>query len=86
MNLYGREFFTDSELTAEIKAYAKGKRALTMGEGVAKIQGEGRLVEFVASNSHELDHALAEMMYEARQRGLPIGGMPLSAIAVEFVG
>lgn len=84
MNIYGRPFFTDDELVAEIKAYVKAKRQLAHGEAVGVIAGEGRRVEFVRANSGSLDTALEEMLYEARQRGLDIGGEPDSAITVEW--
>jgi len=84
MNLYSREFLTDDQLVAEIRAHAKAKRELAMGSGVAVIAGEGRRVEFTAGSSTQLGSDLAEMMYEARARGLPIGGMPENAIAVEI--
>lgn len=86
MNLYGPDFFDDDALIAEIKAYAAAKRTLSIPGGqVAVIQGEGRRVEFVGvTGSTEVDTALRQMMYEARQRNLSIGGNPDSAITVEI--
>jgi hypothetical protein len=84
MNIYGRALFTDDQLSDEIRAHVKAKRQLARGEGVGVIAGEGRRVEFVKANASDLDTDLGEMMYEARQRGLEIGGLPESAIEVEF--
>lgn len=84
MNLYSRDFYTDDQLTAEIRAYAKARRDLAHGAGVAVIAGEGRRVEFTSGSSSQLGSDLEEMLYEARARGLSIGGMPEHAIAVEI--
>lgn len=86
MQIYGRGLYTNDELIALIKEAVKAKRDLAGGKGVGVIAGEGRRVEFVQANRSELDADIGEMMYEARQRGLPIGGQPESAIAVEFDG
>lgn len=84
MNLWGPAFYTDEELIAEIKAYALARREVTT-TGVAVIAGEGRRVEFTDTPDRiaQLDADLRAMLYEARCRGLEIGGQPLTAIAVE---
>lgn len=84
MNLWGPDFFTDEQLVAEIKAYAAARRKVANG-GVAVIAGEGRRVEFapVDDQIKQLDRDLRSMLFEARQRGLSIGGDPQTAIAVE---
>lgn len=84
MNLWGPEFFTDEQLVEEIKQYAAARREVLNG-GVAVIAGEGRRVEFAPTPDRikALNADLRAMMYEARQRNLPIGGEPMNAIAVE---
>lgn len=85
MNLYGPEFFDDTALEAEIRQYAAAKKTLALpGSQVAVIAGEGRRVEFTKVSSGDLDTALREMLYEARQRGMSIGGDPESALTVEI--
>lgn len=84
MNLYGPDFFTDDELIAEIKQYAKARKDYTLGGQIGVIAGEGRRVEYHAGSSSGLDADLREMLYEARARGLSIGGDPGNAITVEF--
>lgn len=84
MNIYGPDFFTDDELIAEIKAYIAAKREVALGGGVGVVAGEGRRVEFTRANAKDIDVALREMAYEARERGLSIGGDADSAILVEI--
>jgi hypothetical protein len=84
MNLYSRDFYDDDALIAEIREHARCKRELAKGGSIAVIAGENRRVEFVRSNTGQLDTDLREMMYEARQRGLSIGGDPETAITVEI--
>lgn len=88
MNLWGPAFFTDEELVAEIKASAAARRKLGNGtptSHIRKVQGEGRMMEFapIAESISSLDADLRAMLFEARSRGLPIGGDPENAIAVE---
>lgn len=84
MNLWGPEFFTDEQLVEEIKQYAAARRDVATG-GVGVIAGEGRRVEFAPTPDRirVLNSDLRSMLYEARQRNLPIGGDPNYAIAVE---
>ncbi|MET0373960.1 MAG: hypothetical protein ABW128_06845 [Rhizorhabdus sp.] len=73
---------TDDELTAEITAtFAARKTAI--GGGVAVVAGEGRRIEYTRSNLSGLDRTLRDLGFEARKRGLPIGGIG-GAIAVEI--
>lgn len=74
---------TDEELIAEIKAYRAAKRKIAMGGDVAVIAGESRRLEFTRSSSTVLDTELRSLYYEARKRGLDIGGTG-GAIAVEI--
>lgn len=88
MNLWSRQFFTDDELVQEIKDYAGARRKVSAGnpaEIVRKVQGEGRLIEFmpVADSVRQLNADLREMMAEARRRGLEIGGEGGGMIGVE---
>lgn len=84
MNIYGPEYFDDAGLIAEIRAYVAARRELNITQGVVVIRGEGRWVEFTQVNKANLNTELEEMLYEARRRGLPIGGDPNSAIRVEM--
>jgi len=47
------------------------------------VAGEGRRIEYTRSNLSGLDRTLRDLGYEARQRGMPIGGIG-GAIAVEI--
>jgi hypothetical protein len=82
MGLYGPDFYDDAALIAEIQAYAKARRDLSLGD-IAVIAGEGRRLEFAPKDRGRIDTELREMMYEARQRGLSIGGAG-GAITVEI--
>lgn len=84
MNLWGPAFFTDEQLVEEIKQYAAARREVSTG-GIGVIAGEGRRIEFSSTPDRirALNSDLRAMLYEARQRGLPIGGDPQYAIAVE---
>lgn len=85
MNLYGPAFFTDDALIAEIKEYAKARKQVATNN-IAVIASEGRRLEFTSNKSSRdvLDGDLRAMLFEARQRGLEIGGEPSTAIAVEI--
>ena len=74
---------TDEQLEAEIQAYLAARREVALGGGVGVIAGEGRRIEYVRSNIGLLDQDLRALGWEARYRGLAIGGDG-GAIAVEF--
>lgn len=77
------EPLTDEALIAEITAYRKAIRDAAMRK-VGVIAGEGRRLEFTSSNVGLAQSALRDLLRIARGRGLPIGGSPNSAIAVEI--
>lgn len=74
---------TDDELTAEIKQYRDARKEALFGGGVGVIAGEGRRIEYTKTSVGGLDQELRLLYYEARARGLPIGGTG-GAIAVEI--
>lgn len=73
----------DAALIAEIVEYRAAKKAVALGGGIAVIAGEGRRIEYTRANSSALDSELRNLLYEARRRGLDIGGSG-GAIAVEI--
>lgn len=89
MNLYGRGFYTDEQLTTEIQSYVAARKETLRGETAAfkSVAGEGRRIEFGSTKDQRdaLDAELREMLAEARRRGLPIAeGTGGGAIAVEI--
>lgn len=74
--------FTDDELIEEIGALFAAKRKVATGD-IAVIAGEGRRVEYSPGNISALAESLRHAEYEARQRGLPIGGIG-GAVDVRF--
>jgi hypothetical protein len=85
MDIYGPAFFDDAALTAEIQAYVAARRTLAQGGGVAVIAGDNRRVEYVGSNIGDLDQELRNLQFEARKRGLAIGGCAGGSIGVETI-
>jgi hypothetical protein len=84
MRAYGPDLYTDEELVEEIKLYLKAKRDAALGgSDIVVIAGEGRRLEFAPKNFGQIDLALREMGWEARQRGLDIGG-EAGALLVEI--
>ena len=76
------EPLTNEALLAEIAQYrAAVKKAALRGVGV--VQGEGRRVEFTASNIQYAQSELRELLRVARDRGLAIGGTG-GAVGVEI--
>lgn len=74
---------TDDELIAEINEYRAARKEALFGGGVGVVQAEGRRLEFTRANLTGLDAELRMLYYEARRRGLEIGGSG-GAIAVEI--
>jgi len=74
---------TDELLIAEIEQYRAARKEAMFGGGVGVIAGEGRRIEYTKTSIRGLDEELRVLYYEARQRGLPIGGSG-GAIAVEI--
>lgn len=73
---------SDEELEAEIASTVAARRT-AIGGSVAVIAGEGRRIEYTRSNLGGLDKVLRDLGFEARKRGLAIGGTG-GAIAVEI--
>lgn len=65
--------YTDEQLIAEINATLAARKTAISG-GVAVVAGEGRRIEYTRANLTGLEQTLRDLGYEARQRGLPIGG------------
>lgn len=77
------EHLTDEQLTAEIREYQAAIKAVGIGGGVGVVAGEGRRVEYVASNLDAARLALRELFTEADMRGIGSGSGG-GAIAVEI--
>lgn len=73
---------SDAALLAEIAVYRKAIRD-TATRGVGVIAGEGRRVEFTASNVQFARDELRELLRIARERNMPIGGTA-GALQVEI--
>jgi hypothetical protein len=73
---------TDAALLAEIATCRKAIRDVGR-RGVAVVAGEGRRVEFTASNIGIAQDELRELLRIARERGLAMGGS-VGALAVEI--
>ena len=67
------EHLTDEQLLAEIADYRGAIKKIAMGESVAVVAGEGRRMEFVASNVDVARTELRELYLEAQIRGLSSG-------------
>ncbi len=74
---------TDRALSDEIKQYRDARREALFGGGVGVIAGEGRRIEYTKTSIGGLDADLRLLYYEARMRGMAIGGTG-GAIAVEI--
>lgn len=74
---------TDDELTKEIVDTHAARRKVASGGVAVVIAGEGRRVEYTRANAGMIDEDLRMLAYEARTRGLEIGGES-GAIGVEF--
>lgn len=74
---------TDEELVQMIKDLFAAKLEVSTS-GVAVVQGEGRRLEYTQANISQCDILLRHLGFEARTRGLAIGGSGGGAIAVEF--
>ncbi len=70
------------ELIAEINEYVAAKKKVAMG-GIGVVAGEGRRIEYTPASSRGIDEQLRLLGYEARKRGLEIGGSG-GAIEVEI--
>lgn len=79
---------SDEDLVTKIRAFRDARDELAGGGMVAKVQGEGRMVEYVRSDitgsSKALNTALRNYLAEAARRGLPIGDGLGGAILVEI--
>jgi Mn-dependent DtxR family transcriptional regulator len=76
-------YMTDDELTAEIAAYRKAIRDVTMGGGVGRVAGEGRMMEITRPDVGRAEAALRDLEALARRRGLVLTGSG-GAIGVEI--
>jgi hypothetical protein len=75
---------SDDELKAKIVLYEARAEEILMGDGVAKIQGEGRLMEYVQANSGQLTAALEQLYYERSRRWPDLFPYRGRAIGVRF--
>lgn len=75
--------YTDDEIVTAITETYAAKRTIGLGGVAVVIAGEGRRVEYTPASAAGLDADLRLLAYEARVRGLEIGGEG-GAIAVEF--
>jgi hypothetical protein len=77
--------YSDDELVQTILAYRKAIRDVAMGGGVGVVAGENRRLEFTQANVKLAQTAMRDLLGEASDRGLPIGGADISgSLAVEF--
>ena len=74
--------YTDQQLLAKIQQYGEAIEKVALGGGVGRVQGEGRMVEFVPSNIGLAQATLRTLIAEAVGRGLMDGRG--GAIAVEI--
>ena len=75
--------YTDEEIQTAITESYEAKRTIARGGVAVVIAGEGRRVEYTQANASALAEDLRLLGYEARLRGLEIGGEG-GAISLEF--
>lgn len=67
---------SDADLDTKIAKYEAVIEDVELNGGVGKVQGEGRLVEYVQANVSSARNTLEELYFERRKRTAALTGLP----------